>query len=164
MIDAWDEDHICPSCIKPCFFAHERNPNDITVTQRVQHTISNSQLSHYLNEAHNPHVTHLQASNPVTFGTSFFLPTGGHSVSSARDPSPIRQCQDENESSQSDSHSIREDNSQSDNSSEDSDVEAEKRFDDQGSSHRGSDSSGDLSEQVRNTFGDSPPWSDSDDE
>jgi hypothetical protein len=21
MIDAWDEDHICPSCIKPCFFA-----------------------------------------------------------------------------------------------------------------------------------------------
>jgi hypothetical protein len=93
MIDAWDEDHICPSCIKPCFFAHECNPNDITVAQRVQHTISNSQLLHYLNEAHNPHVTHLQASNPVTFGTSFFLPTGGHSVSSARDPSPTRQYQ-----------------------------------------------------------------------
>jgi hypothetical protein len=26
MIDAWDEDHICPSCIKPRFFAHECNP------------------------------------------------------------------------------------------------------------------------------------------
>ncbi len=68
MIDAWDDDHICPSCIKPCFFAHECNPNDIVVTQRVQNTISNSQLLHYLNEAHNPHVTHLhlQATNPVT--------------------------------------------------------------------------------------------------
>ncbi len=75
---------------------------------------------------------------------------------------PHVNIKDENESSQSDSHSIREDNSQSDNSSEDSDVEAEKRFDDQESSHRGSDSSGDLSEQVRNTFGDSPPWSDED--
>jgi hypothetical protein len=156
------EDHICPSCIKPCFFARECNPNDIVVTQRVQNTISNSQLLHYLDEAHNPHVTHLQASNPVTFGTSFFLPTGGHSVSSARDPSPIRQHQAE--SPQSDSHSLREDNSQSDNSSEDSDIEAEKRSDDQGSSHRGSDSSGDLSDQVRNTYGDSPPWSDSDNE
>jgi hypothetical protein len=141
MIDAWDEDHICPSCIKPCFFAHECNPNDIVVTQRVQSTISNSQLLHYLEEAHNPHITHLQASNPVTFGTSFFLPTGGHSVSSARDPSPIHQYQDDTDSSRSDSRSIRENNSQSDNSSEDSDNEADKRSDDQGSSHRGSDSS-----------------------
>jgi hypothetical protein len=82
-------------------------------------------------------------------------------VSSARDPSPIRQYQDETESSQSDSHSIREDNSQSDdNLSEDSDMEAEKRSDDQGSSHRGSDFSGDASDQLCNTYGDSPPWSD----
>jgi hypothetical protein len=122
MIDAWDEDHICPSCVKPCFFAHECNPKDIHVTQQVRQAIANSQLLHYVEEAHNPHITHLQASNPVTFGTSFFLPTGGHSVSRARDPSPIRQYQDETESSQSDSHSIREDNSQSDNSSEDSDI------------------------------------------
>ena len=141
MIDAWDEDHICPSCIKPCLFAHECNPNDIVVTQRVQSTISNNQLLPYLEEAHNPHITHLQASNPVTFGTSFFLPTGGHSVSSARDPSPIHQYQDDTDSSRSDSRSIRENNSQSDNSSEDSDNEADKRSDDQGSSHRGSDSS-----------------------
>ena len=141
MIDAWDEDHICPSCIKPCFFAHECNPNDIQVTQCVQHTISNSQLLHYLDEAHNPHITHLQASNPVTFGTSFFLPTGGHSVSSARDLSPIHQYQDDTELSRSKTHSIREDTSQSDSSSEDSDNEADKRSDDQGSSHRGSDSS-----------------------
>ncbi len=83
-------------------------------------------------------------------------------MSSARDPSPIRQYQDENESSQSDSHSICEENSQSDNSSEDSDVEAEKRSDDQGSSSRGFDSSGDLSDQVRDAYGDSPPWSDDD--
>ncbi len=163
MIDAWDEDNICPSCIRPCLFAHECNPKDIDVAQHVQNKISNSQLLNYLDEAHNPHITHLQASiNPVTFGTSFFLPTGGHSVGSTRDASPIHQYQDENESSQSDSHSIREDNSQSDNSSEDSDVEAGKRSDDQVSSHRGSDSSGDLSDQVHGAYGDSPPWSDDD--
>jgi hypothetical protein len=160
MINAWDENHICPSCIKPCFFAHECNPKDIIVTQKVQNTISNSQLLHYLEEAHNPHITHLQASNPVTFGTSFFLPTGGHSVSSARDLSPIRQYQGDTDSSQSDSHSIREADSQSDSSSDDSDTEAERRSDDQESSHRGSDIFGDLSDQVRNTYGDSPPWSD----
>ena len=76
-------------------------------------------------------------------------------MSSARDLSPIRQYQDENESSQSDTHSIREDNSQSDNSAEDSDVESEQRSDDQRSSYRGSDFSDD-------SHGDSPPWSDDD--
>jgi hypothetical protein len=162
MIDAWDEDHIYPSCIKPCFFAHECNPKDINVTQQAHQAIANSQLLHHLEEAHNPHITHLQASNPVTFGTSFFLPTEGHSVSSASDPSPIRQYQDDTESSRSDSRSIREDNSQSDSSSEDGDIEAGKRSDDQGSSHRGSDSSGDLSDQLGNTYGGSPPWSDDD--
>jgi hypothetical protein len=93
--------------------------NDITVTQRVQNTISNSQLLHYLDEAHNPHITHLQASNPVTFGTSFFLPTKGHSVSSARDPSPVHQYRDDAESSRSETRSIHEDNLQSDSSSDD---------------------------------------------
>jgi hypothetical protein len=83
-------------------------------------------------------------------------------VSSARDPSPIRQYQDGNESSQSDAHSIREDNSQSDSSSEDSDVEAEQRYDDQGSPHRGSNSSGDSSDQVHDGNGESPLWSDDD--
>jgi hypothetical protein len=60
MIHAWDEDDICPSCIKPCFFAHECNPNDTQVTQHVPHvrqTIANNQLLHYLQEAHNPHTT-----------------------------------------------------------------------------------------------------------
>jgi len=97
MIDAWDEDNICPSCILPCFFAHECNPDDVNVTQHVPHvrqTFANSQLLTYLEQAHNPHITHLQASNPVSFNTSFFLPTGGHSVSNAGDLSPIRQYQD----------------------------------------------------------------------
>ena len=83
-------------------------------------------------------------------------------MSSARDLSPIHQYQDDTELSRSETHSIREDTSQSDSSSEDSDIEAEKRSDDERSSHRGSDSSGDLTYQVRNTYGDSPPWSDSD--
>ncbi len=97
MIDAWDEDNICLSCILPCFFAHECNPDDVNVTQHVPHvrqTFANSQLLTYLEQAHNPHITHLQASNPVSFNTSFFLPTGGHSVSNAGDLSPIRQYQD----------------------------------------------------------------------
>ncbi len=83
-------------------------------------------------------------------------------MSSARDPSPIYQYQDDTESSRSEAHSIREDNSQSDNTSEDNDIGAEKRSDDQESSHRGSDISDDLSDQVDNTYGGSPPWSDSD--
>jgi hypothetical protein len=70
----------------------------------------------YIQEAYNPHITHLQASSPVSFNTSFFIPTGGHSVSNARDPSPIRQFQDDHHSSDNDeaensqngSHSIRE--------------------------------------------------------
>ncbi len=144
MIDAWDEEQICPSCIKPCFFAHECNPKDTNVIQHVpnvRQTIANSQLLHYLEEAHNPHTTHLQASNPVTFNTSFFLPTGGHSVSNARDLSPIRQYHDDTETSQSDSHSMREYDSQSDSSSENNDNEAENRSDDPESSDRNSDDS-----------------------
>ncbi len=161
MIHAWDEDDICPSCIRPCFFAHECNPNDTQVTQHVPHvrqTIANSQLLHYLQEANDPHITHLQASNPVSFNTSFFLPTGGHSVSNVGDLSPIHQYQDETEGSQSDSYSICENDSQSDSSSEDSDKEAGKRSDDQESSNRGSDVSDDLSDQLCNTHGDTPSW------
>jgi hypothetical protein len=142
-------------------------------TQRVRNTISNSQLLHYLEEAHNPHITHLQASNPVTFGTSFFLPTGGHSVSNARDPSPIRQYHDDTESPRSDSQSIREDNSQSDSSSDDDMkearrevrqlfAEADRRSEDEDSSHNGSDFSRDLSDDLCNTHGPIPPWSDDD--
>ena len=161
MIHAWDEDHICPSCIKPCFFAHECNPDDTQVTQHVPHvrqTIANSQLLHYLQEAHNPHTTHLQASNPVSFNTSFFLPTGGHSVSSVGDLSPIRQYHDDTDTS--DSHSLREDDSQSDSSSEDRYDEAEARSDDQRSPNRESDVSDDLSEQLRNAHDDAMSGSD----
>ncbi len=163
MINAWDEDDICPSCIRPCFFAHECNPNDTQVTQHVPHvrqTIANSQLLHYLQEAHNPHITHLQASNPVSFNTSFFLSTGGHNVSNVGDLSPIRQYQDETDTSQSDAHSICENDSQSDSSSEDNDEEAGKRSDDQASPNRGSDVSDDLSDQFGNTHDDTPSWSD----
>ncbi len=162
MIHAWDEDDICPSCIKPCFFAHECNPNDTQVTQHIPHvrqTIANSLLLHYLQEAHNPLTTHLQASNPVSFNTSFFLPTGGHSVSSVGDLSPIRQYQDDTETSHSDSHSLREDDSQSDSSSEDNYERAEKRSDDQGSSNRESDLSDNLSDQLRNSHDDIASWS-----
>jgi hypothetical protein len=161
MIHAWDEDHICPSCIKPCFFAHECNPDDTQVTQHVPHvrqTIANSQLLHYLQEAHNPHTTHLQASNPVSFNTSFFLPTGGHSVSSVGDLSPIRQYQDDTDTS--DSHSLREDDSQSDSSSEDNDEGAERRSYDQGSPNRESDVSDDLSDQLRDAHDDARSGSD----
>jgi hypothetical protein len=94
MIDSWDEDNICPSCIQPCFFAHECNPGDSHVTQHVPHvrqTIANSNLLHYIQEAHKPHTNRLQASNPVSLNTSFFLQAEGQDVSNTGELSPIRQ-------------------------------------------------------------------------
>jgi hypothetical protein len=76
MIDAWDEDHICSSCIQPSFFAHECNPNNSSVIAHVPHvrqTIASTSLLHYIQEAHKPHNNSLQASNPVSMNTSFFL-------------------------------------------------------------------------------------------
>jgi hypothetical protein len=43
-------------------------------------------------------------------------------------------------------------------------AEADTRSEDEGSSHRRSDFSGDLSDDLCNTYGPTPPWSDSDDE
>ncbi len=83
-------------------------------------------------------------------------------MSSLGDLSPIRQYQDDTETSQSDSHSIREDYSQSDSSSEDNDEEAKKRSDDQGSPNIESDVSDDLSDQLRNAHDDTTSWSTND--
>ncbi len=83
-------------------------------------------------------------------------------MSNAGDLSPIRQYQDVTETSQSDSHLLREDDSQSDNSSEDNDERAERRSDDQGSPNRESDVSDDLSDQLRNAHDDVTSWSDDD--
>ncbi len=81
-------------------------------------------------------------------------------MSSLGDLSPIRQYQDDTETSQSDSHSIREDYSQSDSLSEDNDEEAEEHSDDQGSPNIKSDVSNDLSDQLRNAHDDTTSWSD----
>jgi hypothetical protein len=80
MIDAWDEEGICSSCIQPCFFAHECNPSDSHVTQHVPHvrqTIANSNLLQYIQEAHKPHTNRLQASNPVSLKTGLCLQAEG---------------------------------------------------------------------------------------
>ncbi len=94
MIDAWDEEGICSSCIQPCFFAHECNLSDSHVTQHVPHvrqTIANSNLLQYKQEAHKPHTNRLQASNPVSLNMSFFLQAEGQDVSNTGELSPIRQ-------------------------------------------------------------------------
>ncbi len=94
-------------------------------------------------------------------------------MGSARDPSPIYQYQDDAESSRSETHSIREDNLQSDRSSDDdmkearrearqTFAEAYRRSEDEDSSHNGSDFDRDASDDLCNTHGPSPPWSDSD--
>ena len=125
MIDAWDEDHICSSCIQPSFFAHECNPNDSSVIAHVPHvrqTIASTSLLHYIQEAHKPQNNSLQASNPVSMNTSFFLQAEGHSADSTGDQSPIHQYASNNDESDtqsnSDSQSLREDNSQSDSNSD----------------------------------------------
>ena len=132
MIDAYDEDHICPSCILPSFFAHECNPNDASViahVSHVRHTIASTPLLHHIQEAHKPQRYSLQASNPVSMNTSFFLQAEGQSADSTGDQSPIHRYtssndesdkQSDNDSqSDSDAQSLREDNSQSEHSSDD---------------------------------------------
>ena len=79
-------------------------------------------------------------------------------MSSVGDLSPIRQYHDDTDTS--DSHSLREDDSQSDSSSEDRCDEAEARSDDQRSPNRESDVSDDLSEQLRNAHDDAMSGSD----
>ena len=79
-------------------------------------------------------------------------------MSSVGDLSPIRQYHDDTDTS--DSHSLREDDSQSDSSSEDRYDEAEARSDDQRSPNRESDVSDDLSEQLRNAHDDAMSGSD----
>jgi hypothetical protein len=125
MIDAWDENHICSSCIQPSFFADECNPNDSSVIAHVPHvrqTIASTSLLHYIQEAHKPHSNSLQASNPLSMNTSFFLQAEGHSADSTGDQYPIHRYTSSNDESDkqsdSDSQSLREDDSQSDRSSD----------------------------------------------
>lgn len=127
MIDAYDEDHICSLCIQPSFFAHECNPNDEKVIAHVQHvrqTIASTPLLRHIQEAHKPHNSSLQASNPVSMNTSFFLQAEGHSADSTGEHSPIHQYESnhdetDNQSTDGDSQSLRESNSQSDSHSDD---------------------------------------------
>ena len=79
-------------------------------------------------------------------------------MSRVGDLSPIRQYHDDTDTS--DSHSLREDDSQSDSSSEDRYDEAETRSDDQGSPSRESDVSDDLSDQLHNAQDDAMSGSD----
>ncbi len=73
--------------------------------------------------AHKPHSTSLQASNPVSMNTSFFLQAEGQSEDSTGDQSPIHRYTSSNDEtdkqSDSDSQSLRENDSQSDRSSDD---------------------------------------------
>ena len=141
MIDAFDEEHICSACIQPSFFAHECNSHDSNVTIHVPHvrqTIASTTLLQYIQEAHKPQSTSLQASNPVSMNTSFFLQAEGHSADSTGDQSPIHKYtsndDDSDAQSDSDSQSLREDNSQSDSNSDnahssDSDDDHNSQFD-----------------------------------
>ena len=145
MIDAFDEEHICSACIQPSFFAHECNSHDSNVTIHVPHvrqTIASTTLLQYIQEAHKPQNTSLQASNPVSMNTSFFLQAEGHSAGSTGDQSPIHKyasSDDKSDSqSDSDSQSLREDDSQSGNDSDDANNSGS---DDNHSSHNDNDNS-----------------------
>jgi hypothetical protein len=108
MIDSWSEDHICSSCIQHSFFAHECNPNDTSVIEHVSHvrqTIASTPLLQYIQEAHKPHNISLQASNPVSMNTCFFLQAEGHSADNTGDQSPIHKYASSNDKSDSQSDS-----------------------------------------------------------
>ena len=145
MIDAFDEEHICSACIQPSFFAHECNSHDSNVTIHVPHvrqTIASTTLLQYIQEAHKPQNSSLQASNPVSMNTSFFLQAEGHSAGSTGDQSPIHKyasSDDKSDSqSDSDSQSLREDDSQSENNSDEA---SNSGSDDNHSSHNDNDNS-----------------------
>jgi hypothetical protein len=127
MIDTWDED-IFSSCILPSFFAHECDPNDSNVIAHVPHvrqTIASTPLLHYIQEAHKPQNSSLNASKTVSMNTSFFLQAEGHSADSTGDQSPIHRysssSDESDKQSDSDSRSIREHNSQDSDDDHDSD-------------------------------------------
>ena len=97
--------------------------NVISHVSHVRQTIASTPLLHHIQEAHKPQRNSLQASNPVSMNTSFFLQAEGHSADSIGDQSPIHQYESDNDEtdnqSDSDSQSLREDNSQSDSNSDD---------------------------------------------
>ena len=73
---------------------NERNTHDINANQHVahvRHKIASTNLLHCIKEAHKLHTISLQASNPVSLNTSFFLQAEGQDVSNTGDLSPIRQ-------------------------------------------------------------------------
>jgi hypothetical protein len=92
---------------------------------------------HYIQEAHKPQNNSLQASNPVSMNTSFFLQAEGHSADSTGDQSSIHKytsSDDESDKqSDSDSQSLRENASQSDSNSDD--ANNSNSDDDHGSQH-----------------------------
>jgi hypothetical protein len=143
MIDTWDED-ICPSRIQPSFFAHECNPNDSSVIAHVPYvkqTIASTPLLQYIQEAHKPQNNSLQASNPVSMNTSFFLQAEGRSAHSTGDQSPIHRYSSSNDEadiqSDSDSRSICEDHSQDSDEDHNSDNDRNSDDDDHNSQHDG---------------------------
>jgi hypothetical protein len=63
MIDYWDEEHLCPSCLLPSHFAHECNINETHVTQHVNHVRKKNRdtsLLQHMQEAREPHSNSLQ--------------------------------------------------------------------------------------------------------
>ena len=130
--------------IQPSFFAHECSPCDSNVTAHVSHvrqTIASTPLLQYIQEAYNPQSNSLQASNPVSMNTSFFLQAEGHSADSTGDQSPIHRyssSKDEADTqSDSDSRSICEDNSQDSDGDHNSDNDRNSNDDDHNSQHDG---------------------------
>ncbi len=85
--------------------------------------MASTTLLQYIQEAHKPHNISLQASDPVSMNTSFFLQAEGHSAGNAGDQSPIHKYASSNDESDrqsdSDSQSLHENYSQSDHDSDD---------------------------------------------
>ncbi len=120
------------------------DPCDSNVTAHVSHvrqTIASTPLLQYIQEAYNPQSKSLQASNPVSMNTSFFLQAEGHSADSTGDHSPIHRYSSSSDKadtqSDSDSRSIREDNSQDSDDNHNSDNDRDSDDDDHNSQHDG---------------------------
>ncbi len=131
-----------PLAFNPLSLHTSASPHDSNVIAHVSHvrqTIASTPLLQYIQEAHKLQNNSLQASNPVSMNTSFFLQAEGHSADSTGDQSPIHKYSSNDDEadtqSDSDSHSLREDNSQDSDNDHSSDKDRDSDDDDHNSQH-----------------------------
>lgn len=122
MLQAWDEDNLCPKCIKPLSFSHRCDANDAPVcaqVSKVRSAIADSSLLQHIQDAHYRFHPDHESESSITMDSNFF-------VASREQGSEPDSDSRHNSSEQNDSESNKEDETDdSDDSSYHSNSESE---------------------------------------